>query len=311
MLSAQFVQQLDPPVYWGALAFVILFSIGSLWFFAHHLRIARLIKDTPTSKIRSAAQGFVELEGIGRTLKHPILSPLSRTPCLWYRFSIERKEDNGKTTSWRTIQRGQHPGPILMEDPTGQCMLSIKGASIHTSLKSTWSGSSPYPTELSIKRKESFLQFGDYRYTEELIIESSPIYALGYFKTLRAIDSHKHDSAVNKLIATWKKDYDQLLARFDRNGDGSLDMKEWKLVRLAAQLEAQDIKDQLASQPEQHIMEKHKGLPYIIGTDDQTGIAKRYFWMGLGFLVLFLICIVALADLINLAPTTLNPTRPS
>ena len=49
------------------------------------LKIARLIEDTPTSRIRSAAQGYVELAGNGLPLpatKNP--APLTQRPCTWW-----------------------------------------------------------------------------------------------------------------------------------------------------------------------------------------------------------------------------------
>ena len=53
----------------------------------------RTIRDTPTSKIASAAQGYVELTGHGRPFgEQPLLGKLSLLPCLWYRYKIERRD---------------------------------------------------------------------------------------------------------------------------------------------------------------------------------------------------------------------------
>lgn len=41
------------------------------------LHRARLIEDTPTSRIRSAAQGYAELEGRAVALGDPLYAPLS------------------------------------------------------------------------------------------------------------------------------------------------------------------------------------------------------------------------------------------
>ena len=85
----------------------ILIAIGLAGALAAFLMFkrARLIEDTPTSRIRSAAQGHVELEGIARLLPgEPILAPLSRRVCAWWKYSIEKKEtsySNGKRrTRW-------------------------------------------------------------------------------------------------------------------------------------------------------------------------------------------------------------------
>ena len=54
-------------------------------------RRARAVADTPTSRIASAAQGYVELIGIGKPLGgQPVISPANHLPCLWYRYRIEQ-----------------------------------------------------------------------------------------------------------------------------------------------------------------------------------------------------------------------------
>ena len=52
---------------------------GGAWFAFRWLHIARMIEDTPTSRIRSAAQGYVELAGRCRALgSTPNLAPLTQ-----------------------------------------------------------------------------------------------------------------------------------------------------------------------------------------------------------------------------------------
>lgn len=281
--------------YWGFLVGSIFFAVICLFAFAYYLKIARLIQDTPTSKIRSAAQGFVELEGISHDAGKAILSPLSQASCIWYRFKIEKKVKSGKDSHWRTVQSGQSPSPIILDDNTGQCVLQLKGAKIIPEYCKTWYGNSPYPSALSIQRKDSFLQVGNYRYTEELIAPQSPLYALGFFKTFRAIDQHDKEAAIKHIISQWKSDYQSLLKRFDRNGDGSIDMQEWKLVRLAAELESQDLEQNLVTSPEIHTMQKQASLPYIISSKEQHSISGRYIWFSRGLFLLFIgLCYISL-----------------
>ena len=66
------------------------------------LRIARLIEDTPTSRIRSAAQGYVELSGRGLPLQGTAnLAPLTQRPCVWWRYRISRRAEDGDSNSRR------------------------------------------------------------------------------------------------------------------------------------------------------------------------------------------------------------------
>jgi hypothetical protein len=280
MINLNSIENLSSGEFWGFLIFPAAASLFCLWSFIRYLRFVRLIEDTPTSKIRSAAQGFIELEGRGVLIPQAtIASPLSGSVCIWYRYKIERKVVNGKNTHWRTIQSGSSPHPIRIDDTTGQCLLAQKGASIHTHLKKSWYGMSATPSTMSIDRSNSLMQFGNYRYTEELIPENTPLYALGHFKTVRSTDNFQQQKAVARIISDWKADYEYLLAKFDRNNDGLLDEKEWKLVRLAAKLEADDLRKELLNEAEIHTMEKPvKGLPYLISTGEQDSFANKFKW---------------------------------
>ncbi len=291
MIDLNNIQNMSPGEFWGFLIFPIAITLFCLWAFVHYLRLTRLIEDTPTSKIRSAAQGFTELEGRAVFVANsPLASPLSGKICIWYRYKIERKVQSGKNTSWRTIQSGSSPHPIRLDDTTGQCLLSQKGASIHTHLNKTWYGMQASPSNLSVERSESFLQYGNYRYSEELITENTPLYALGHFKTVRSNDHYSKQKAITNIISTWKSDYQSLLAKFDKNNDGTLDEKEWKLVRLAANLQADDLEKELMLEPEIHTMEKPaKGLPYLISTGEQSSFANKFKWYSRLAFVVFII----------------------
>ena len=54
----------------------------------------RIIEDTPTSKIRSAAQGYVELVGYGQLMEgQPIVAhTLTGTICTWYDYSVDEHQ---------------------------------------------------------------------------------------------------------------------------------------------------------------------------------------------------------------------------
>ena len=52
----------------------------------------RTIRNTPTSRIASAAQGYVELVGKGAQFcDPPLLSQLRHQPCLWSRYRVEER----------------------------------------------------------------------------------------------------------------------------------------------------------------------------------------------------------------------------
>jgi hypothetical protein len=53
----------------------------------------RFVDATATSKIRSAAQGHVELKGLAEWMKgDSFTSPFSNSRCVWYHCTIEKRE---------------------------------------------------------------------------------------------------------------------------------------------------------------------------------------------------------------------------
>jgi len=68
-----------------------LVGLTSFWAWFANLKRYRTVADTPTSRIASAPQGYIEL--VGRGSQPPgdnLISPVNGLPCLWYRYRIER-----------------------------------------------------------------------------------------------------------------------------------------------------------------------------------------------------------------------------
>ena len=85
-LLAQFEQRIatagNDEFWWYSTLGALL--IAACWIAAFRaIRRARLIEDVPTSKIRSAVQGYVELIGHAEAMEGPaIVAPLSQLPCV-------------------------------------------------------------------------------------------------------------------------------------------------------------------------------------------------------------------------------------
>jgi hypothetical protein len=83
----------------------------------------RLIQDTPTEKIRSAAVGRTELSGTGRSLGSPIYRPFGNDECLVATYEIEEWEedhsDKHSSGHWETIESGTFVKPFQLNDGTG------------------------------------------------------------------------------------------------------------------------------------------------------------------------------------------------
>src|SRR3546814_9949400 len=69
----------SPGGFWTFVSILALCAPLTFWLAFSRLRESRLIQDTPTSRVRSAAQGYVEFEGFARLMPGPpIFSPLSQ-----------------------------------------------------------------------------------------------------------------------------------------------------------------------------------------------------------------------------------------
>ena len=151
---------------------------------------ARLIENTPTAKIRSAPQGIVELVGNCRPAPAGVLtSPLSRTPCVWFRYSVERRNDK----KWQRVKGGSSKQLFLCDDGTGLCAIYPLGAKITISDPQTWYGS----TDNALP--DHAHTSGRYRYSEELLQEGDSLYAHGLFVSLDdAVADGRADNPVLK-----------------------------------------------------------------------------------------------------------------
>ncbi|UJJ31044.1 GIDE domain-containing protein [Halopseudomonas maritima] len=280
MIDVHGVLLLSTPAYYifsclaSALALFFLMAMFRRW------RRARWLEDTPTSRIRSAAQGLVELQGTLDAGGHePLISPLGEVDCLWYRFVVEEYQRTGKNKEWRTVEKGESERPFLLRDDTGSCWIKPKGADVHPRQRRRWEGSQRWPAGRNVRTGFLAGLLGSrYRYTEEWFSEGEMLYALGWFESRgggrEAIDQQ---AIARQVISGWKADYDDLLARFDRNADGQIDLQEWQQVRAAAGREAERLARVEGRQPVVHVLAKpaRYGLPFILSDHHEEDLSRR------------------------------------
>jgi len=232
------------------------------------LRIARAINDTPTSRVASAAQGYVELHGHAQPHQgQQLMTPFSQLPCLWYRYRTERRTGD----KWEHVESGESLAPFDLEDASGRCTIEPAGAHIQTTHKET--------------RDD-----GEWRHTEEVLLKDDRLYALGAFRSISAydlvLDARREEG---ELLAEWKADRDELHRRFDLDGDGDISPKEWALARLAARREIARQHAELSAQATRHTLSKPDGgRPYLISNLSPDTLGTRYAWLARLFLTLML-----------------------
>jgi hypothetical protein len=233
-----------------------LVGLTSFWAWYANLKRYRTVADTPTSRIASAPQGYIELAGRGQQPPGDgLASPISGLPCLWYRYRIERK--NGDR--WEYVESGTSHDTFGVSDGSGQVLVDPDGAEILTS-----------------HRQVSNVE--GYRKTEWTLIEGEPIYVIGEHVTLggpNAMLDKKVDLAT--LLAEWKADKTALLARFDADRDGEISLEEWERARQAASDEVDRAHLAIRLKDGIHLMRKPAdGRPFLIANREVTALVRHF-----------------------------------
>lgn len=266
----------------GWLGTLSVMALVSLFAWLSALYRLRMIRDTPTSKVASAAQGYVELAGRGRPFGDtPLISKLRALPCLWYRYKVERRTSKDK---WETLDSGESRDAFVLRDDSGDCVIDPEQAEIVTKHRDQW-------TE------------GDYRYTEWKFIRDDSIYAIGEFRTRSVGAEFDARAELNALLAEWKRDKPALHARFDLDKNGELDMKEWMLARQAAKREVAKKKREAHAQPDIHLL----GLPrdgklFLISNLTPEKLSRRYLFWSWAHLVIFFSALGAISWMLSNPP---------
>jgi hypothetical protein len=242
-------------------ALAAMCALSFLAWMANYRRY-RQVNDLPTSKVASAAQGYVELFGRSAQIENsPVVSPLTSLPCCWYRYCIERRTSNDK---WQHEDSGESVAHFLLVDDTGECVISPDGAEVLYARENTWTR-------------------GDRRYTESLILADSVLYALGEFRTSSStvleLDKNRE---ISDLLADWKRDQPRLIERFDTNRDGALDVQEWEAARLEARRQVEKEHAQTRAGAGVHLLlQPRDGRVFILAAELPEKIGRRFaVWSG-------------------------------
>lgn len=252
----------------GWLFCLALMAAISVFAWLSSLGRLRAIRDTPTSKVASAAQGYVELIGRGEQFgNQPVLSQLKKIPCLWYRYKVEvRDSDN----DWKIEDSGESFDSFLLRDSSGTCVVDPEQAEISTQHRDCWT-------------------LDGHRYTEWKLLHQDKIYVIGEFRTKSCAFEFNRKEEVKTLLEEWKLEMPALLRRYDLNKDGVLDMNEWQQVRDAADLEVAKTQRELQSIPDVHMIGlPHDGKLFLISNLSPEKLSRRYFAWSWAHLLIFL-----------------------
>ncbi|HEX5462197.1 MAG TPA: GIDE domain-containing protein [Steroidobacteraceae bacterium] len=256
-------------------AFLAAGTVYSVYRLFISLRRDRFAADTPIARIRSAAQGYVHLEGeAGPPPEGPITAPLSGLPCVWWDYKIERyqRTTTSNRNTWHVIDRATSVAPFSLHDRDGECLVGPVGADVTPTSHETWYGDTPRPACLPGVEGRAWNPDREYRYTERVICAGAHLTVLGELRSRSVVESIERE--VGKVVVGWKEDQATLLARFDSNHDGRVDGEEWEEARAAAR---QQVEGSLASKDQRVsvVGQTTHGEPFLIAPLDTKNLVSR------------------------------------
>lgn len=283
---------------------LVIASIAGFFFAFCFVHRKRIIEDTPTSKIRSAAQGYIELVGHGELMDgQPIVSPLTGTTCTWYEYKVEERRQTGKRTEWKTIRKEISDALFLIRDDTGHCIIDPEGAHVTVSTEHVWYGnqvtplSGPATSHKNRVYNKLLKGFSSgvhrYRYTEKRMHGGEALYAIGLYKTVGGAGAKLDvNEDVRELLREWKTDTEAMMKKFDLNKDGEIDLQEWQKVRDEAYKHVMEKHNEQKTLPPVNLMNKtnDKRRPFILSAIPQDDLTRRLYYLSVLSISVFVFC---------------------
>lgn len=260
------------------LAILVGVFVYLLYYCYSAFRSFRFADGTATSKIRSAAQGFVELKGLGEWLSgDSIASPFSNSRCVWYHCTIEKRQKSGKRSSWSNISDECSDTLFRLVDDTGWCIIDPDQAQVIPETDITWYGhNTDYRSKPPTRARWLNFSMGNYRFRERLIRPATALYALGVFSSFQNSPTDEHIAGqVEDLVKQWKLQPQRYLAQYDFDKNGAIQKQEWKAIRSAAR---KQVLEKMNSQSSEHHLlsaPKDQSRPFILSTTAEKDLVAR------------------------------------
>ncbi len=277
----------------------ILFSLYKIYQTHHQYRF---IQDTATSRIASAAQGYVELKGLAELLpESKIISPFSHRKCIWYQCKVEVKKTTGKRSHWVEESNQISEDIFLIQDDTGECIVIPEQAEVIPSYQRVWHGKHLQASHINPKNSSlsGFIGMGNYRFTEKMIFVADTLYVLGDFKSVtKNPDAHTIQQKVKELIRHWKIQPMRFLKPFDLDGDGKIQNNEWAEIKRHAEYKVREQNQQSVI----HTIRKpqEKNHPFLISTIDEPVLLGKKRLSLILYVMLFFVMLTVLITMITL-----------
>ena len=228
-------------------------------------RRLHVLEDIPLSRVASAAQGYVRLEGRAKSFPgKALVSPMTKQVSCWYSYEYyERDRQGHKTVS----DSETSVWSFVMSDGSGDCVVDPAGAELIPARVERWREMDRFFLERSIRPGDPLFVIGQYATSSPAVLE-------------RDIDFQ-----VGQRIAEWKKDMPALVRRFDLNADGQFSEQEWDLLRAEARREVVTELARNPPQPQNAVSRPAGDDPYIVSGMSRSQLTldlKIWAWLNLG-----------------------------
>lgn len=301
----------------------------ALWYSVKKIRINRLIQDTPTSRTRSAAQGFNELQGYAWPL-NATAKCSQKNDCVYYTITLQKYVKRHKNSKWETVFARNLASDFLILDTTGAVHVMVPKATLQIQERTLkWSGLNEASRDhilnnlLTAVNVSGFppssgfiggLFSAKFRIVENYITLASPLLILGEFESpqkslMEAPPSPGLFGFFDKLQKDPRLKIGATSSFFDLNKDGKVDASELRrglyymaksLINASTQSTSPPLN---GSVPLHGIIKKSDNHDLIIIDSHEKNLSSYAEW---GFYLLF----IAGSGLILLALfIILNPHR--
>ena len=263
---------------------LVLYILG--W---RKLRLRWMIRNLPTSRVRSVAIGMAEVCGKVRlTAAPPVESPVRKLACAWWRVTVTRTVDSGDN-------RGRSTMNVLdltaltafhLEDETGKLLVLPQGADItgdpfcdvrlggmqsafdddvHRFLraKGLWPAAPNY----------------EFRVREWALLADADAYILGEIALPGPGAAAERRRRIADMLKSWIRD-PAARTRADLNRDGVIQPEEWDAARGQAQqdLLAEDVRTGREDSAPQVAMRRPRNGMFIISSGSEKEVLARLGW---------------------------------
>ncbi len=173
-----YARYVDTTAFWFLIVLFSLIALGGVWIFCFYLQNRRA-PDMPIVAIAQSNPGYVELHGQAKPIDGKLLlSPLTQTPCCWYRYKVWEYCPSKAGFELVDYQGGMFQ-LLLIKDDTEECVINVAGATVKSSTDGLYYADN---RDATFEQMTKHYHQQQYCFEEEFILPESPLWVAGTFR---------------------------------------------------------------------------------------------------------------------------------